>query len=156
MFQNRIHDSKTVHDFLGWAFQHNGSFLANCEGQGILKSEIVTGKDGKRHFKFNSFNLALRIGDYSVHLDNLFNGDPILSTSYFNTKKWSHFHKLLYFRPGCQWRTKWEQKGIHWSRTSVCAEEDFRNPAGDRWKNHWKFGLWRGVSGKISLFLFDL
>lgn len=55
------------------------NFLANCEAHGILKAEIVTGKDGIRHFKFNSFNLSLKIGDYSVHLDNLFNGDPVLS-----------------------------------------------------------------------------
>lgn len=52
---------------------------ANCEAQGILKAEIATDKNGVRRFKFNSFNLALKIGDYSVHLDNLFNGDPVLS-----------------------------------------------------------------------------
>lgn len=70
---------------------------ADCEGQGILKAEIVTDKDGIRRFKFNSFNLALKIGDYNVQLDNLFNGDPVLSTSFILLKEKKVYFSLFSF-----------------------------------------------------------
>ncbi|KAK9888490.1 hypothetical protein WA026_000741 [Henosepilachna vigintioctopunctata] len=52
---------------------------ADCGGQGILKGELITDDKGVRHLKFTTFTFAISIGDYSIQLDNLFNGDPTLS-----------------------------------------------------------------------------
>jgi len=58
-----------------------GKFSANCtnpEGQAVLKGQLID-KDGHREIRFTSFDFAIKIGDYNVHLDNLFDGDEVLS-----------------------------------------------------------------------------
>ncbi|RZC39113.1 takeout, partial [Asbolus verrucosus] len=58
-----------------------GKFAANItdvEGQGVLTAQVVP-RNGHREIDFTSFDFAIKIGDYNIHLDNLFNGDEILS-----------------------------------------------------------------------------
>lgn len=53
-------------------------FAADIDGQGVLKAEIIQ-HTGHRQINFTSFDFAIKIGDYNIHLDNLFNGDEVLS-----------------------------------------------------------------------------
>ncbi|XP_044266494.1 protein takeout-like [Tribolium madens] len=52
--------------------------ISDVDGQGVLKAEIIE-KNGHREIKFTSFDFAIKIADYNIHLDNLFNGDEVLS-----------------------------------------------------------------------------
>jgi hypothetical protein len=59
----------------------SGKFTADItdiDGQGVLKAEIIQ-HTGHRQLNFTSFDFAIKIGDYNIHLDNLFNGDEVLS-----------------------------------------------------------------------------
>lgn len=61
-----------------------GNFYANatnCAGSGILKAEIIN-KEGKKYMQFKDLDLKLDLKDYSVTLENLFEGDPVLSKSH--------------------------------------------------------------------------
>ncbi|KAJ3654890.1 hypothetical protein Zmor_014043 [Zophobas morio] len=52
--------------------------ITDVDGQAVLKGEIIQ-HNGHREIKFSSFDFAIKIGDYNLHLENLFNGDEVLS-----------------------------------------------------------------------------
>jgi len=61
--------------------QGKGPFSANvtdCEGRAVLKGEIDESQGFKR-LKFTTFQFAIVFKGFNLHLDNLFNGDPVLS-----------------------------------------------------------------------------
>lgn len=51
---------------------------ADIVGNIIIKGELKN-DGGKSLMDFTEFTLKLNIGNYKVHLDNLFEGDPVLS-----------------------------------------------------------------------------
>lgn len=58
-----------------------GKFYANatnCIVNGVLRADI-TNENGQKRMHFTGLDLKLQIGDYNLRLDNLFNGDAVLS-----------------------------------------------------------------------------
>ncbi|XP_044741689.1 protein takeout-like [Chrysoperla carnea] len=49
----------------------------NINADAVLKGKLYE-KDGKEYLDFETLNLKLKIGDYEVHLENLFGGDKRL------------------------------------------------------------------------------
>ncbi|XP_017780981.1 PREDICTED: uncharacterized protein LOC108565843 [Nicrophorus vespilloides] len=66
---------------LAFPVKGDGRFNANatkCEAIGILKGDIIeTGGEQRMHFTDLTINLT--IGDYNLHLDNLFANDQVLT-----------------------------------------------------------------------------
>lgn len=56
--------------------------LANCDGNAVLRAHLED-RSGKQYMKFDGLDLDIQIEDYGVHLEHLFNGDPVLSTKLF-------------------------------------------------------------------------
>jgi len=58
-----------------------GPFSANatnCVAKGLLRGNLKE-VNGVNYMNFTNLDLKLRIGDYNLRLDNLFNGDAVLS-----------------------------------------------------------------------------
>ncbi|CAH0558263.1 unnamed protein product [Brassicogethes aeneus] len=60
--------------------QGNGKFKGNAtnvQARTIMRANIVENGDRKQ-MKFNHMDVKVKVGDYSVVLENLFGGDPVL------------------------------------------------------------------------------
>lgn len=70
-------------------------YIANIEGDAVLKGTLIKSGD-KNIMDFTELTLKLNINDYFVHLQNLFEGDPVLGkVIHYQKKKSSIFIRFI-------------------------------------------------------------